>query len=1125
MNKHALMLSAAAVALMASPALAADNSHITTKVTTQLKTSTANNGAPSDILIDTGGSVVVTTAGPAIEIDSNNSVNNSVVGALISNLGTDKAIGIQLDATAAGTGPGAGVNVFTNTGTVDLTGTGTGKTGILVAISPSTATSGTFNGGIDLASGSTLKVTGDSSNGIHIVTGATLVGDVKLGGALAVNASSATATTASNIAAFRLDGTLNGDLNIASTGNVGAIGAGAQGIVLTGLLDGSFINNGILQAAGTAAPVSTAGNPEASSALIVNSSITGGIFNAGPASSSDTATAPATIVTRGPASAVFITPLSTATSALEIGPTSFTPTGFANPFGFVNRGTISGLPIDANVNSQAINLTGAGSASPVTIDGGIFNSGVISASSGSNLKAQPGANFTATGLFVGDFVTVPALVNSNVSGKGSITASLNGSTVGSAVAIEIFQNDTKNPTSSLQKIDNSGSIVASARTTDTTISSLSAFAIEDKSGRLTTIINSGTISADATTLDNNKQQHVAADLSLAQNNIMFSNSGTVTGDIRLGAHNDTVTVTGTSSKAASITGDIAFNGGADILQINDFANVTGQLTERGGGTVDVTVGTGTGTGTLTLNNTTQGLTVSNLAVKNGGTLNLSLSQAFNSTSANFAGSIVDATGNIDLDTNSKFGLAFGSFISAPGGKTAQFELLEAPNGNLTIGNFSAIKREVVGDPANNVKGKIPFLFTGTLCGYNTAGTDPCTAPAGTTAPSDSQLVVQLAPKTVSEIGLTGNAAKIFDQANAALANDDQLGSRIVTDVVDQPTAQKAYSSFLPDVTGSSRAVVISITDQATGPVGARQRALRMYAAQPGGATLWGQEFVERLNSNRSNTDAFRATGFGFALGADDGDPRNGRYGAALTFFSGDQNNKGPNFTKTTNEWYLLSGYTDWRGKGFFLDSQLSAGYGKLNGKRFLHLTDPNDSNIVFTRTARSKRVALLAAGGVSTGIILTYGSTVITPQLSVDGLTLREEGYTESGGGSIAGGDGFDLRVQPYYASSVRGYFGTSLREDLNLGDFYIQPEVRAGYRYDFLPDPVKLKAAFVSLVKDPNSQFTLTGPGQRQGNVVGGASIAITTGAWSLGVNYDYLRGQNGSVSQAGTVTLVGRI
>ena len=79
MNKHALMLTAATVALLAGPAFATTS--ITQKVTTAQKTSTANNGNPDDISIDSGGSVELSAAGPAVEIDSGNTVTLSVAGA------------------------------------------------------------------------------------------------------------------------------------------------------------------------------------------------------------------------------------------------------------------------------------------------------------------------------------------------------------------------------------------------------------------------------------------------------------------------------------------------------------------------------------------------------------------------------------------------------------------------------------------------------------------------------------------------------------------------------------------------------------------------------------------------------------------------------------------------------------------------------------------------------------------------------------------------------------------------------------------------------------------------------------------------------------------------------------
>ena len=228
---------------------------------------------------------------------------------------------------------------------------------------------------------------------------------------------------------------------------------------------------------------------------------------------------------------------------------------------------------------------------------------------------------------------------------------------------------------------------------------------------------------------------------------------------------------------------------------------------------------------------------------------------------------------------------------------------------------------------------------------------------------------------------------------------------------------------------------------------------------------------------------------------------------------------------------MLTGYSDWRGKGFFLDSQLSIGYGSIDGKRQFDFGG-------VSRTADGKRAAAMASGGLTAGVALTSGGTVFMPQLSVDGLVMRQEQYTESSGGAVTSPavDGFDLAVRQEYDQSLRAFGGIDLRQDMNFGEFFLQPELRAGYRYDFLDAAQKLKAQFVCSTVSASAggcgetAFEITGPDPAKGNAVLGASIATTTGAWSIGLNYDYVRGVgNGgghdSVNQSGTVTLVGRI
>ena len=291
----------------------------------------------------------------------------------------------------------------------------------------------------------------------------------------------------------------------------------------------------------------------------------------------------------------------------------------------------------------------------------------------------------------------------------------------------------------------------------------------------------------------------------------------------------------------------------------------------------------------------------------------------------------------------------------------------------------------------------------------------------------------------------------------------------------------------------------------------------MYANQEGDTTLWGQEFAQRLNQDSTaGTIGYNDTGFGFALGMDAGDPSDGRYGGAFTFFSGRSTTQYPADQKTASEFYLGTFYTDWRGRGLFLDSQITAGWAHLSGERFIDVGG-------VSRVADGNRPAAMLAGGLTTGAILNFGSTVITPQISLDGLTMREDGYQESNGGDVTGGDGYDLRVQPYYANSARTFLGVDLRQDINLGDFYLQPQARVGYRYDFLNGAVKLNANFVGVT--PIDQFSITGPNPSHGNIVLGGGMAVTTGAWSIGGSFDYLRANSGNTQMDGMITLLGRI
>ncbi|MBS0274995.1 MAG: autotransporter domain-containing protein [Proteobacteria bacterium] len=1149
--KRALMLTAATMALLSGPAYAASND-------TPLKTSTSGDIDLTSILTIPSSSNASTT--PAITIDSNNKVTVAANGSIVY---TDTASATGIFEQEGFTGESIVAN------SIDLGGKGASKTGILIG--SLSIGSGTFTGVTDatnnsftsdptavvLQSGAAIKVQGDGSDGIRLATGSTLAGDIIIGGTIGMTPTNVNATTSTSaVTGIELDGTTNGSLIVGATGAVSSIGAGGQGVLVLGQFNGAIENFGSIQAAGVQTATQTKGNPVPGSAFIVSNNVTGGIYNAGPLSASDT-TQTAVLNSTSSSATVLITPgVLNSSAALPVTIGGFADPGGLGTYSFINRGNIINSPQNINTSSTAVNIIGLTATNSVTLTNGLFNTGAIRATALTDSTAALTSPVVATGLQIGNYTNLTTgIVNSNngaalgaVTGVGTISATFSGQTAGIAAAVTIAQN------ANVPSFTNGGLISASAVTTDTKVTSLSAIGVLDQSGTLLNFNNSGTITTTSTAsvnsvstpLDNRNNLATALDLRAAQGAVTLTNTGAITGDVLLGEFNDTVNVTGSAQQAAVLRGNLNLGGGNDTLTVGSHATVTGDILEGSGGHVAVLVQSG---GALNATNngattdgqpipagTTANLSVSSLEVQDGGTLGLTLADGFNINRVGNAGPIVQATpaGTINMDAGSILKINFGGFVSASAASsgTAQFVVFDATSGNINIANPSQIQTALTNG--------IPFLFNGSACGYNVGGFTGALACTGTNpqGTTHSDIILTLSPKSATDIGLTGYAKTMFDSANVALANDAALGAAVInagapvnnqslTPAQGQALYQKIYSGFAPDVTGSARAVAISLTDQSTGIVADRQRKLRMYASQDGDITLWAQEYGQRLNvPNTVTAGGYSNSGFGIVVGGDGGSISSGRYGAALTFYTGDTHEKVPRDSKTTSEWYMLTGYSDWRGKGLFFDSQINVGYGTLKGRRVLSIDDLN-GNTLITRTAVGKRATEMASGGFSTGFIFNSGGTVLMPQLSVDALTLREEGYTESGGGA-----GMDLHVQPYYANSVRAFLGADLRQDLKMGDFFLQPELRAGYRYDFINGQEKLKVNFagdqtVSPVVAPGSQFTITGPDPAKGNVIVGGGLAVTTDAWSVGVTYDYARGIGGTkgTNQDAMLTLIGRI
>ena len=823
MKKRVLMLSAATAALVASQALA--DTELKTVVTTAQSTSTTGN-----LLIDSAGGInFKSTTVPILTINSGISgtpvtVNN---GGAITGTDTSTEVGIFVDGTKNPFGS------FTNNGTIDLTGAGTGKIGMHLS------GAGSFNGPITFDTGSIVKIAGDSSTGISQDAGFLLNGDLSFGGTFTMSPTTANGTAASSIALANLGGTINGNVLITTGSALTVVGNDASGFNVTGAIQacntavtpgcteiGTFANSGTISVVGVATRSSTVANAESGTALTLGNNIAGGFLNNGQNGADGVVNG--VISANGVLAATLVISPSILSTGVTLGPV----TGDANgTYGFINRGSIVAGAEDNNASTVDVSISG-NAAQLVNIAGGIFNSGVMSAQSTS---VSPGNPTNSTALQIGEYVTIPTIYVSEeglaTSGNGHIEASVSGTQGGTATAILIggapVSGTVVTHVSNIV-IETNASVFASATVTDptlTTVTTLNAIAIEDRSNSLATITNSGAITAQTTTLTNGSTaQAIAVDVSLNTQGLAFVNNGTVAGSVLFGSGNSSYTLTGTGATlVANQTGAINFAGGTDALTLNSFSSVTGAVTSEG--TLSVTVADNA---TLSLQNIVTSSLHSNLEVMDFTTTGGNLSTVDVTVTGGLATTpLVQASHQIVFSPGTNFNVTFGSFIPAGG----TFELLSAPSGGLVIsaGDIANYQLAVNGSSR-------PFLFNSSTLSKVTIG-------------GNDILELTVIPKTEAELGLTGYAAQLFPVANQAAAGDNTLGAALVAGINSAADAETAYNAFAPDVSGGTRAVAISLTDQATGVVAARQRELRLFSKEPGELTLWGNEFGEYMSTH------------------------------------------------------------------------------------------------------------------------------------------------------------------------------------------------------------------------------------------------------------------------------------
>ena len=167
-----------------------------------------------------------------------------------------------------------------------------------------------------------------------------------------------------------------------------------------------------------------------------------------------------------------------------------------------------------------------------------------------------------------------------------------------------------------------------------------------------------------------------------------------------------------------------------------------------------------------------------------------------------------------------------------------------------------------------------------------------------------------------------------------------------------------------------------------------------------------------------------------------------------------------------------------------------------------------------TRTATANWNGYLGSASVSTGYVFPVGGMQLIPELSVDGLYLRESSLTEQGAGAE------DLFIKSQTLKSLRGFLGILTQGSFAWDAGMLQPQLLLGWSYDFMHKPGTLDGNFVVA---PNSPFQLAFPALDPNRFIAGLGVNYAVGNWAVGVTIDAALSQE-NVSQSATINISSR-
>ncbi len=279
-----------------------------------------------------------------------------------------------------------------------------------------------------------------------------------------------------------------------------------------------------------------------------------------------------------------------------------------------------------------------------------------------------------------------------------------------------------------------------------------------------------------------------------------------------------------------------------------------------------------------------------------------------------------------------------------------------------------------------------------------------------------------------------------------------------------------------DVSLATRAVSHLLADRNMQPV------------EAGSMGAWVQLTGWADKKSIGDTAGYNVYGSGITVGIERAVGNLGRFGVALNYLIGVSNDVGTSAGISSNE-ALFSLY--WRASWGRLHAYATGGYGTVgfSGSRYF---DGISAGNAFERTAKANwgSTVYTGAGGVS--YEMPAGRFYLRPEASIDYVRLKENAYSEDGGGV-----GFDLNVDSR-ASSETGFngmlaVGYYITKAKDAESTYARLELQGGDRVLVSSKLGSTTANFAN-----GNDFTLT-PEERKAGWTGALRLAAGNGVFAV--------------------------